>query len=153
MLESIREWTFFLTKRLTILVLSLILVSMITFAVTHFIGNPVYLLVGPRHTQQMLDNMVRELGLDKPLWQQYLNYASNLLHGNLGTSRYSYNPVMDDIRAKIAMKQITRLFSASCGRSRRVFSLECVQTAYFLIWPISLLEPACRCPVFGWDCC
>jgi ABC-type dipeptide/oligopeptide/nickel transport system permease component len=101
MLESIREWAIFLTKRLTILVLSLILVSVITFAVTHFICNPVYLLVGPRHTQQMLDNMVRELGLDKPLWQQYLNYASNLLHGNLGTSRYSYNPVMDDIRAKL----------------------------------------------------
>lgn len=101
MLETLREWGFFLSKRLTVLLLSLILVSIITFSVTHFIGNPVYLLVGPRYTQQMLDNMVRDLGLDQPLWQQYLNYAGNLLQGDLGTSRYSYNPVMQDIRSRL----------------------------------------------------
>lgn len=101
MLETLREWGFFLGKRLAILLISLILVSIITFSVTHFIGNPVYLLVGPRHTQQMLDNMIRDMGLDQPLWRQYLNYAGNLLQGDLGTSRYSYNPVMQDIRSRL----------------------------------------------------
>ncbi|WP_119070968.1 ABC transporter permease [Aggregatilinea lenta] len=101
MFESAREWTLFLAKRFSVLLLSLVLVSMITFAVTHFIGNPVYLLVGPRHTQQMLDNMTRELGLDKPLWEQYANYIGQLLHGDLGTSRYSYNPVTQDIRSRL----------------------------------------------------
>lgn len=101
MLESAREWAIFLAKRFSVLLLSLFLVSMITFAVTHFIGNPVYLLVGPRHTQQMLDNMTRELGLDKPLWEQYLNYLGQLLQGDLGTSRYSYNPVTQDIQSRL----------------------------------------------------
>lgn len=101
MLESAREWALFLTKRVGILVISLLGVSMITFAVTHAIGNPVYLLVGPRHNQEMLDNLTRELGLDRPLYERYVNYLGNLARGNLGVSRYSYNPVLTDIRARL----------------------------------------------------
>ena len=101
MLKSSQEWGIFLAKRLSFLVVSLLLVSMITFAVTHFIGNPVYLLVGTRHTQQMLENMVKNLGLDQPLWKQYLNYLGNLFEGNLGVSRYTYNPVLKDIRSRL----------------------------------------------------
>jgi len=115
MLESVREWVLFLSKRLGILVISLILVSMITFAVTHFIGNPVYLLVGPRYTQQMLDNMIRDLGLDQPLWRQYFNYIKNLAQGDLGTSRYTYNPVMQDIRSRLPATLELSTFSLLLG--------------------------------------
>jgi ABC-type dipeptide/oligopeptide/nickel transport system permease component len=101
MLKSLQEWGKFLAKRVGLLLVSLMLVSMITFAVTHFIGSPVYLLVGTRYTQQMMENMVKDLGLDKPLYVQYINYLENLAHGNLGTSRYSYNPVMQDIRSRL----------------------------------------------------
>ena len=41
MLQSAREWARFLLKRIGILAISLLGVSMITFAVTHAIGNPV----------------------------------------------------------------------------------------------------------------
>ena len=101
MLESAREWTLFLLKRVGILAISLLGVSMITFAVTHAIGNPVYLLVGPKHNQEMLDNLTRELGLDRPLYERYVNYLGNLARGNLGVSRYSYNPVLPDIRSRL----------------------------------------------------
>ena len=101
MLESAREWALFLLKRVGILAISLLGVSMITFAVTHAIGNPVYLLVGPKHNQEMLDNLTRELGLDRPLYERYVNYLGNLARGNLGVSRYSYNPVLTDIRSRL----------------------------------------------------
>ena len=101
MVESVREWSIYLTKRFTYFVLALIGVSLITFAITHFIGNPVYLLVGPRHTQEMLDNMTKELGLDKPLLEQYGSYLGNLARGNFGVSRYTFNPVIDDIRSRL----------------------------------------------------
>ena len=101
MLDSMREWGLFLLKRFAIFLIALFGVSVITFVVTHKIGNPVYLLVGTRYNQEMLDNIVREIGLDRPLHEQYLRYASNLLQGNLGTSRFSYNPVLQDIRNRL----------------------------------------------------
>ncbi len=101
MLKSLQAWGWYVIKRLGILVISLVLVSMITFTVTHFIGNPVYLLVGPRHTQEMLENMATSLGLDKPLYVQYFSYIKNLFKGDLGVSRYAYTPVMDDIRTRL----------------------------------------------------
>ena len=101
MLDSMREWGLFLLKRFAIFLIALFGVSVITFVVTHKIGNPVYLLVGTRYNQEMLDNIVREIGLDRPLHEQYLRYAGNLLQGNLGTSRFSYNPVLEDIRNRL----------------------------------------------------
>lgn len=101
MLDSLREWGLFLLRRLGVFLLALFGVSVITFTVTHKIGNPVYLLVGTRYTQEMLDNITREIGLDRPLHEQYLRYAANLLRGNLGISRFSYNPVLEDIRKRL----------------------------------------------------
>ena len=101
MLESARQWCLFLLKRLGFLCISLIGVSLVTFVVTHQIGDPVYLLVGPKHTQEMLDNMVRELGLDQPLYAQYCRYISRLAQGDLGVSRYTFNPVLSDIRLRL----------------------------------------------------
>ena len=101
MVESIREWGIYLLRRITFFVVALLGVSIITFAITHMIGNPVYLLVGPRHTQEMLDNLTRELGLDKSLPEQYWAYLKNLSQGNLGVSRYTFNPVSTDIRSRL----------------------------------------------------
>ena len=101
MIESARVWCVFLLKRLGFLLISLIGVSLVTFVVTHQIGDPVYLLVGPKHTQEMLDNMVRDLGLDQPLYAQYWNYIARLAQGDLGASRYSFNPVLSDIGERL----------------------------------------------------
>jgi peptide/nickel transport system permease protein len=100
MLRSLLPWTAFLARRIGVLIVSLVIVSVITFTVTNAIGNPLYLLVGPRYTEEMLETTIRELGLDLPLWQRYLDYVWNLLHGNLGVSRITYNPVLDDLRTR-----------------------------------------------------
>jgi peptide/nickel transport system permease protein len=100
MIESVGQWALFITKRIAVLALSLVIVSIITFAVTNFIGSPLHLLLGPRYTQAMLDTVTRELGLDLPIWQRYFNYAFGLLQGDLGTSRYTYNAVLDDLRTR-----------------------------------------------------
>ena len=101
MLDSMREWGQFLLRRAALFLVALFGVSVITFTVTHKIGNPVYLIVGTRYSQETLDNLVRELGLDLPLHEQYLNYASNLLRGDLGISRFTYNPVLEDIGRRL----------------------------------------------------
>ena len=37
------------------------------------------------------------MGLDDPLWQQYLNYLNNLLHGDLGSSIVNSQPVLKEL--------------------------------------------------------
>ena len=62
-------------------------------------GNPVDVIVGNMakgggaggdQLKTVHDSFMKEFGLDKPLWQQFLIYVNNLLHGNLGTSFGQY---------------------------------------------------------------
>lgn len=91
------HWIFFIFKRLVALVVSLWIVSLITFVVTRLIGNPIYLILGPKYTEEQFQAAVIRLGLDKPLWQQYYEYLDNLLVGDLGISRYTSLPVTDEL--------------------------------------------------------
>ncbi len=50
-------------------------------------GSPVRLLVPQNASAADIARLTHQLGLDKPLWQQYLQFIANALHGNLG---YSY---------------------------------------------------------------
>jgi len=49
------------------------------------------------HSQQEIDRYMAYYGLDKPLWQQYIDYLKNLLKGNIGYSIYYKTSVMDVI--------------------------------------------------------
>jgi peptide/nickel transport system permease protein len=73
----------------------------VTFGVTRFLGNPVYLLVGVQADQQTIETVTRRLGLDRPLWEQYLSYVGNLAQGDLGVSRFTSNPVVYDIGQRL----------------------------------------------------
>lgn len=101
MLSSLRSWSWFLLRRFAYLIVSLVIVSMITFGATRLLGNPAYLLVGTTHTKEMLENTIRELGLDRPIYEQYARYVGNLVRGDLGQSRYTFNPVSEDIQRRL----------------------------------------------------
>jgi peptide/nickel transport system permease protein len=72
-------------------------------AVTFFIGrvipiDPVLAIVGDRAPEHVVARVREELGLNKPLWQQFGIYTTKVLHGDFGTSVLTSNPVMQDIR-------------------------------------------------------
>ncbi|WP_408143124.1 ABC transporter permease [Caballeronia glebae] len=72
-------------------------------AITFFIGrkipiDPVLAILGDRASATAYAAARLRLGLDKPLIEQFLIYARDVLHGNLGISLLSANPVIDDIR-------------------------------------------------------
>jgi peptide/nickel transport system permease protein len=57
-------------------------------------GDPVLYLYGAQNVSaETLDNIRRQWGLDRPLWQQYGAYVLNLLRGNLGYSQVNQQPV------------------------------------------------------------
>ena len=72
-------------------------------AVTFFIGrvipiDPVLSIVGDRASEELVRQVREELGLNKPLWDQFLIYIQKVLQGDFGTSILTSNPVMQDIR-------------------------------------------------------
>ena len=72
-------------------------------AITFYIGrmvpiDPVLAVVGDRATPDIYNAAKAAMGLDKPLWQQFYIYARDVLHGNLGTSILTSNPVWEDIK-------------------------------------------------------
>jgi len=62
--------------------------------------DPVGLLAGPTATAEEFTMIRAELGLDQPLWKQFLIYAGNVMQGDLGESWLSNRPVLDDIAAR-----------------------------------------------------
>src|SRR2546429_2374195 len=70
-------------------------VTIITFFLIHLIpGDPVVAILGDHYTAEGAAHLRAALGLDKPLWVQYLIFMGNLLHGNLGISIYYEQPVL-----------------------------------------------------------
>jgi len=53
--------------------------------------------VGAHPTQEQIERARKELGLDKPLYIQFLIYMNKLLHGDLGVSIRTHRPVLSDI--------------------------------------------------------
>jgi peptide/nickel transport system permease protein len=60
--------------------------SVIVFFGIHIVGDPIWLLVNPQMDQQDIEAAVRALGLDRPIWEQYLYFLNGALHGDLGRS-------------------------------------------------------------------
>ena len=66
---------------------TLLLVSLITFAILHLIpGDPAVVMAGLSATPEDVARIRADLGLDQPLWGQLLHWYGGLLHGNLGRS-------------------------------------------------------------------
>lgn len=88
----------FILRRLGFVIPTFIGITLLTFAFIHMIpGDPIMIMAGERGlSPERHAQLLTELGLDKPLWQQYRHYLSVLLHGDLGVSLRSRTPVCDE---------------------------------------------------------
>ncbi len=84
----------FILRRLMQSALVIVLMSVIVFAGVHVIGNPVYLLIDPQADQAEIERAIKSLGLDRPLWEQYLHFVGGVLQGDLGKSFVFGEPAM-----------------------------------------------------------
>jgi len=82
----------------TSLLLTFIGLTAITFVIGRMMpADPVLAIVGDRASQEVYDQVYLQLGLDKPVYIQYLRYLEQLVEGDLGTSIMTAQPVLDDI--------------------------------------------------------
>ncbi|MBN2070870.1 MAG: ABC transporter permease [Candidatus Krumholzibacteriota bacterium] len=90
--------TSFIVKRLIMLVPILFGVVTVTFFLMYVIpGDPVLSLAGERYDQQTLDNIRKDLGLDRPVVVQYFSYLGRLARFDLGRSFSTGRPVRESI--------------------------------------------------------
>lgn len=76
----------FIVRRLLQSLVVLLAVSVVVFFAVYTVGDPIELLVSPDVSQDQRDALIARLGLDQPLWQQYINFLWRALHGDLGNS-------------------------------------------------------------------
>jgi peptide/nickel transport system permease protein len=87
-------------RRIITSILLVIGVTLVTFVLTNLVpGDPVAAALGQRAAEDpaIVAHFRAEYGLDKPLVVQYFTYLGNLLHGNLGVSTTTHNPVASDL--------------------------------------------------------
>ena len=89
----------FVLRRLFLLSFMLLSVTVLTFFLARVIpGDPAQMMAGMSASQSQVDNMRARLGLDKPLPQQFVNYLSDLLQGDLGQSLINKRPVTENLK-------------------------------------------------------
>src|SRR2546427_10222953 len=76
----------FILRRSLQSVVVLVLMSVLVFIGVYAIGNPIDILINPQADQIDRERAIAALGLDKPLWEQYLSLLSGALSGDLGRS-------------------------------------------------------------------
>lgn len=77
-------------------------ISVITFVLIYYLpADPARMYAGPSATVATVARIRHELGLDQPLWVQYIDYMGRLLHGDLGFSYRKQIPVTTLILSRI----------------------------------------------------
>jgi peptide/nickel transport system permease protein len=93
-----QRWEYIL-KRLFLAIVVLFSVSLITFFIARVLpSDPAAAWVGPRPTQEQIAKATQTLGLDQPLYIQYWRYLTSLLHGDLGVSIKSRQPILTELK-------------------------------------------------------
>ena len=96
--------TAYLLKRLVIAAITLVLASVVVFAVLQVVpGDPARLMLGMNASAEQVALLRNQLGLDDPLLLRYLHWAGGLLRLDFGRS-YTYSvPVLDLVRERVAV--------------------------------------------------
>lgn len=89
----------YIAQRLVQAIPVIVGISILTFAMLHLVpGDPVQIFAGDKPlTDERAASIRHQLGLDRPLWVQYVDYAGKALRGDLGVGLRSQRPVLDSI--------------------------------------------------------
>jgi peptide/nickel transport system permease protein len=87
----------YIVRRLISTIPVLFGLSIILFAFIHLLpGDPAASILGQHATPELIAEIRAELGLDKPLWQQYVDYMGKLVQGDFGKSIINNRPIVDE---------------------------------------------------------
>ncbi|MGH9092931.1 MAG: ABC transporter permease, partial [Acidimicrobiales bacterium] len=94
--------TLYILRRVALAAVTLVGIVVVVFLVTHVLpGNPAVVQVGGYANAHTLKAIEQQMGLERPLSAQFWSYVDGLLHGSLGTSYTTGNPVAEDLLTRL----------------------------------------------------
>ncbi|MGH1472284.1 MAG: ABC transporter permease [Cellvibrionaceae bacterium] len=117
----------YVLKRFGEMIITLLLMSIVIFSLSRLTGDPVALLLSDYATDEDRQRIILQLGLDKPVWQQYFQFLWNALRGDLGVSimgneEPTINLILERLPASFQLAGIALLFSLLIGIPLGVYS-------------------------------
>ena len=91
----------FIVKRVVQACIVMVIVSCIAFAVKYSFGDPTRDMLGMSASAEARAELRTQLGLDKPVFEQWIVFVGNVLRGNLGDSYFYREPAMDVILSRL----------------------------------------------------
>ena len=101
----------YILKRFGQSFLVLFIMSILVFVGVNLVGDPVEMLINPEADQAEVERVIRELGLDKPVSEQYWYFLTNALKGDLGSSFIYNEPALKLILQRMPATLELALFS------------------------------------------
>src|SRR3954454_10640600 len=111
----------FILRRVALIVPTFIGVTLLAFALIHLIpGDPVENLSGERGMDPARrERLLHEFGLDRSLPAQYMSYIGDVVHGNLGSSLTTHEPVLQEFQvlfpATVELSLVAMLLAVIVG--------------------------------------
>ncbi|ETP67238.1 ABC transporter permease [Planococcus glaciei] len=102
----------FILRRLVQTVPVIFGVTIVVFTIMQLVpGDPAVLLAGEGATKETIESLRVQLGLNQPLYVQYMEYVSNIFRGDFGTSLKNNQPVLDEILLRLPITLELAIFS------------------------------------------
>lgn len=102
----------FIVRRLIQTVPVIFGVTIVVFIIMQLVpGDPAVLLAGEGATKETIEALRVQLGLNQPLYAQYIDYVANIFRGDLGTSLKNDQPVLDEILVRLPITLELAIFS------------------------------------------
>ncbi|MBG1232534.1 ABC transporter permease subunit [Aestuariivirga litoralis] len=118
----------FLIRRLALTIPTFVALMFVTFMLLRLVpGDPIEVRRGERGiSAERLADLRHQMGLDQPIWKQFLDYVWSILHGDFGTSIVSHAPVLQEFwtlfPATLELSICAALFSIILGVPAGVFA-------------------------------
>lgn len=93
--------TLWIVQRLMQAILVALAMALIVFVGLHLIGSPIETLLPPEATYDDRLRLIADLGLDRPLYEQFFLFLNGLLQGNLGVSYVYKEPAVELILSRL----------------------------------------------------
>jgi peptide/nickel transport system permease protein len=103
----------YITRRVAEVPITLFIISLLIFSLIHLApGDPLSSMFGVEATPEVIQAAEKRYNLDEPLYRQYLNWISQTIRGDLGTSIMTGQPVTDMIRERLPVTASLALTAA-----------------------------------------
>ena len=111
----------YILNRLLSVVLTLFLITLVTFAVTNILpGDVAMMIMGTQSNPEALEGLRQSLGLNDPLWMQYGRWVGGMLSGDWGTSLIFKKPIAELLAQKALASAIIVVMSMTIALAMAV---------------------------------